>query len=113
MLLTLDNDVLDHHAKLNWQCCKGSIAAESVAQSKQLWRRLEEVKKLQAELSAQVDKLKKSAGANAAEAVPVGDLRIPQDIRKTKMQQVQGLLARETALVEAVTSRLEKLQTSV
>ena len=81
--------------------------------SRQLWRRLDEVKRLQTELATQVEKVNKSAGAHAAEAVPVGDLRIPQDIRRSKMQQVQGLLARETALVDAVTSRLEKLQTSV
>ncbi|KAF4123102.1 nucleoporin NUP82 [Geosmithia morbida] len=41
----------------------------------------------------------------------VSDFRIPNDIRRSKLQQVQSLLERETALVEAVTARLERLQT--
>lgn len=80
------------------------------AQSKELWKRLESVKKLQTELVADVEALKKS-GQMEAPSTP--ELRIPQDIRRNKMQQVQGLLSRETALVEAVTSRLEKLQATV
>ncbi|KAL5614812.1 hypothetical protein BROUX41_004901 [Berkeleyomyces rouxiae] len=36
--------------------------------------------------------------------------RIPPELRKTRLQQVKTMLARETALIEAVTARLEKLQ---
>jgi nucleoporin NUP82 len=84
--------------------------ASAAQTSKQLWKRLEEVKKLQTELMADVENMKRS---ETAEAAPAGEVRIPQDIRRSKLQQVQGLLARETALVEAVTLRLERLQTSV
>lgn len=89
-----------------------SSGEESYAkqQSKQLWKRLEEVKKLQTDLVGEVEALKKSG---EVEVAPAGELRIPQDVRRSKMQQVQGLLARETALVEAVTSRLERLQATV
>lgn len=79
-------------------------------QSKELWKRLESVKQLQAELLADVGALKKS-GQMELPSTP--ELRIPQDIRRSKMQHIQGLLSRETALVDAVTSRLEKLQATV
>ncbi|KAK5989118.1 Nuclear pore protein NUP82 [Cladobotryum mycophilum] len=79
-------------------------------QSKQLWKRLDEVKRLQAELLAEVEALKKSGGT---EGTATPELRIPQEIRRNKLQQVQGLLSRETALVDAVTSRLERLQASL
>ncbi|CAK7220326.1 hypothetical protein SBRCBS47491_004149 [Sporothrix bragantina] len=36
-------------------------------------------------------------------------LKVPADVRKTKLAQVTKLLERETALVEAVTERLERL----
>ena len=75
-------------------------------QQQELWKRLEEVKRLQGELVAEVEALKKSGQVETKAT----ELRIPQDIRRTKLQQVQGLLSRETALVDAVTSRLERLQ---
>ena len=37
------------------------------------------------------------------------DLRIPSELRKAKINQVKGLIERETALVDAVKSRLERL----
>ncbi|XWX00930.1 hypothetical protein V2A60_008953 [Cordyceps javanica] len=79
-------------------------------QSKELWSRLDNVKKLQSELLTDVEALKKS-GQMETPSTP--ELRIPQDIRRSKLQQVQGLLSRETALVDAVTSRLERLQATV
>jgi nucleoporin NUP82 len=91
----------------------GPLAGQEAStgqQSRQLWKRLEEVKRLQTELVAEVAGLNKT---REVEDAPTGELRIPQDIRRSKLQQVQGLLARETALVEAVTSRLEQLQTTV
>lgn len=79
-------------------------------QSKQLWKRLEDARELQATLLSEVESLKK---AGDVEGAPTSsELKIPQDIRRIKLQQVQSLLSRETALVEAVTSRLERLQTS-
>lgn len=86
---------------------QGDSAAQ---QSKQLWKRLEEVRTLQTELVAEVESLKKSG---EVEVAATGDVRIPQDIRRSKLQQVQGLLARESALVEAVTMRLQRLQTAM
>jgi nucleoporin NUP82 len=44
-------------------------------------------------------------------SVPDG-VKIPSDIRKAKLQQVMGGLSRTTALVEAVSARLERLQAS-
>jgi nucleoporin NUP82 len=103
-----------------------SQSPEDAASTKQqLWKRLEDVKRLQAELASEAQALIKEAEEKEEEgtqgATPTrrgharagSDLRIPQDVRRMKLQQVQGLLQRETALVEAVTARLEKLQTSV
>ncbi|KAM5345455.1 hypothetical protein ACJ41O_011317 [Fusarium nematophilum] len=90
-----------------------SELASGKAQAKQqLWKRLEDVKHLQADLAAEVEALKKVAADGDGPTTPSADLRIPQDVRRAKLQQVQGLLSRETALVEAVTARLERLQTT-
>ncbi|KAI3581245.1 hypothetical protein IWW34DRAFT_618515 [Fusarium oxysporum f. sp. albedinis] len=83
------------------------------AQAKQLWKRLEDIKHLQADLTAEVEAMNKATGATDGPATPSAELRIPQEVRRAKLQQVQGLLSRETALVDAVTARLERLQTSV
>lgn len=85
--------------------------ASSKTQSKQLWKRLADVRRLQEELVAEVEALKKAGDGDASPA-PSAEMRIPQDIRRAKLQQVQSLLSRETALVEAVTARLERLQTN-
>ncbi|KAL6851100.1 hypothetical protein ACO1O0_008228 [Amphichorda felina] len=84
-------------------------APEKRNQSKQLWRRLENARELQESLLSEVESLKKAGDVQISTA---SELRIPQDIRRSKLQQVQGLLSRESALVEAVRSRLERLQTS-
>ncbi|KAG5987652.1 hypothetical protein E4U43_004983 [Claviceps pusilla] len=81
-------------------------------QSQQLWRRLEEVKNLQIDLVADVEDLKKRGEVEVA-SPQAGELRIPSDIRRSKLEQVRGLIARESALVEAVTARLERLQQTV
>ncbi|KAM3502392.1 hypothetical protein MY11210_009087 [Beauveria gryllotalpidicola] len=85
-------------------------AGDARIQLQELWKRMESVKKLRSELVADVAALKKSG---QLEAPLTPELRIPQDIRRSKLQQVQGLLSRETALVDAVTSRLERLQATV
>ena len=78
---------------------------------KKPWKRLEDAKRLQSELAADAEALPKDDGAATPSSST--EFRIPQDIRRMKLQQVQGLLSRETALVEAVTARLERLQTGV
>ncbi|EGU80376.1 hypothetical protein FOXB_09124 [Fusarium oxysporum f. sp. conglutinans Fo5176] len=83
------------------------------AQAKQLWKRLEDIKHLQADLTAEAEAMNKATGETDGPATPSAELRIPQEVRRAKLQQVQGLLSRETALVDAVTARLERLQTSV
>ncbi|KAG6036878.1 hypothetical protein E4U41_005461 [Claviceps citrina] len=87
--------------------------AQQQQQSKQLWRRVEEVRKLQTDLVAEAEALMKKKQTGDVMAAPAGDFRIPPDIRRSKLQQVQGLIARESALVEAVTARLERLQQTV
>ncbi|CAJ0541913.1 Ff.00g082880.m01.CDS01 [Fusarium sp. VM40] len=87
-------------------------AKPSPAQAKQLWKRLEDIKHLQADLAAEVEAVNKATGDTDGPATPSAELRIPHEVRRAKMQQVQGLLSRETALVEAVTARLERLQTN-
>ncbi|KAG5982160.1 hypothetical protein E4U55_002230 [Claviceps digitariae] len=82
-------------------------------QSQQLWKRLEAVKDLQTDLVADVEDLKKRGEVVAGPPPQAGDLRIPSDIRRSKLEQVRGLIARESALVEAVTARLERLQQTV
>ncbi|KAL2752762.1 hypothetical protein ACRALDRAFT_1077896 [Sodiomyces alcalophilus JCM 7366] len=88
----------------------------------QLSRRVEEVERLRDELVAEIERMQKKEsqeGQGVKEEGPaspggggraVGDFRVPAEIRKAKMQQVMSLLARETALVEAVSARLERLQ---
>jgi nucleoporin NUP82 len=92
---------------------EASISATSEDdEQKNLWKRLEDVKRLQAELAGEVESLVK-AGDDNGDLPSTPDLVIPAGIRKTKLQQVQSLLSRETALVEAVRARLERLQTGL
>ncbi|PCD40366.1 hypothetical protein QX201_008645 [Fusarium graminearum] len=88
-------------------------ATPSPAQAKQLWKRLEDIKHLQADLAAEVEAMNKATGDTDGPATPSAEIRIPHEVRRAKMQQVQGLLSRETALVEAVTARLERLQSGL
>ncbi|KAG9251520.1 uncharacterized protein F5Z01DRAFT_738981 [Emericellopsis atlantica] len=84
-------------------------ANDSPNQPKKLWQRFEDLKELQDSLTMQLETL--NVGKDGEEKREQEQLRVPDNIRKSKMQQVQGALARETALVEAVRLRLEKLQT--
>lgn len=88
------------------------------------WKRLEAVEQLQKNLVGEADRVLKqrdgslppagdqattvSAGL-ASPGLGSGDLRIPQELRKRKMQEVKGLLLREEALLNAVVARLEQL----
>lgn len=85
-------------------------ATQARQQPKQPWRRLEEVTSLQTELLDEAASLSEPGDAEAARP---GGVKIPQDVRRSKLLQVQGLLSRETALVEALTERLERLQADV
>ncbi|KAK1466963.1 nuclear pore complex protein An-Nup82, partial [Colletotrichum melonis] len=94
----------------------GSPSEDSpgVKQQKQLRKRVEDVQRLKDELLAEVERIQKQSedgkgGKDSSSSV--SELKIPTEIRKAKLQQVMSLLSRETALVEAVTSRLERLQT--
>ncbi|KAK1599022.1 nuclear pore complex protein An-Nup82 [Colletotrichum navitas] len=86
-------------------------------QQKKLKKRLEDVQQLRDELVGEVERIQKQSegGKDGKDSLSssstVSDLKIPTEIRKAKLQQVMSLLSRETALVEAVSSRLERLQT--
>ena len=84
------------------------------AQQKQLGKRLDDVRKIWDDLESRAASIGRKDNSNGGNKETNGfnDIRIPQDIRKSKLSQVQGLLSRETALVEAVTARLERLQTT-
>lgn len=87
------------------------LPAGSPARLKQMLKRYEEAKRLRDELSEQAKKLSESTNEGDENlGTPSIDLRIPSDLRRAKVNQVRGLLERETALVEAVKGRLERLQ---
>ena len=83
----------------------------STPKSKQPWKRFEEITALRDALFSQAEQLQKGREGtdNDAPASPVPSLKIPADVRRQKMAQVIGLLDRESALVDAVKSRLERL----
>ncbi|PKS09999.1 hypothetical protein jhhlp_004623 [Lomentospora prolificans] len=101
--------------------------------SKQVKKRLEEVTMLASEMLDEAARLQKESGSGGGgggvvtaeerngraaggrghrEHTPSSsqDLRVPNEIRKAKIQTVRNLLAREEAMVTAVSNRLEKLQ---
>jgi nucleoporin NUP82 len=71
-------------------------------------KRYEEVRRLRDELVSEVDEAKKRIEANDSNTTN-SDIRIPPEIRRARVDQVKALLARNTALVEAVSGRLERL----
>lgn len=84
------------------------------SQGKQLWDRMEEAKNLHGELLDEVNSLKKAGHLDGStNGREERDIKIPLDVRRSKLQMVEKLLGRETALVEAVTARLERLQMGV
>ncbi|KAI1335093.1 nuclear pore complex protein An-Nup82 [Xylariaceae sp. FL0016] len=83
---------------------------DGTARSKQAMQRYEAVMQLKDELFEQSQKL--ASATSDGESSPSSssmDLRIPSELRKAKVNQVKGLLERETALVDAVKARLERL----
>lgn len=82
--------------------------------TKPLWQRLEEVQGLWSSLQPEAEKLirkevSEEMTGREGPASPVGSWKIPSDLRKARVAQVKSLLDRETALVEAVRQRLERL----
>lgn len=77
-------------------------------------KRLEDIKSLKDELIDQVAEIqgKGKAGDGGSEkslTMSVSGLKIPSEIRKAKVTQVMSSLERETALVDALQGRLERL----
>ncbi|KZF21699.1 hypothetical protein L228DRAFT_261841 [Xylona heveae TC161] len=91
----------------------GSRPAERSPRSRAgaLWKRYEEVKNLADDLVSEAKELGEPAPAqDNSQSQPENiNYRVPSDVRKAKMAQVMNLLERETALVEATRSRLERL----
>ncbi|KAI0481230.1 hypothetical protein GGR56DRAFT_310922 [Xylariaceae sp. FL0804] len=82
---------------------------EGTARSKRTVQRFAEVVQLRGELYEQAQKLGSTDEAEQSPNPARTDLRIPSELRKAKINQVKGLLERETALVDAVKARLERL----
>ncbi|KAK8049992.1 nucleoporin NUP82 [Apiospora phragmitis] len=84
--------------------------ADGPSRLKHLGKRYDEAKALRDELVPRAEKLANPDGDREDGSRPsTPDLRIPSELRKAKLKQVQGLLERESALVDAVKSRLEKM----
>ncbi|KAI2636420.1 hypothetical protein GGS26DRAFT_589026 [Hypomontagnella submonticulosa] len=89
----------------------GSTApADGPTRLKLTKRRYEEVMQLRDELVEEAEKLGGAAGEGEENpSASTTDLRIPSELRKAKIAQVKKLIERETALVDAVKARLERL----
>jgi nucleoporin NUP82 len=84
--------------------------ADGPNRAKQIMERYQKVMELKAELAEQAKVLEAPAGEReGSPSLSGADLRIPSELRRVKIGQVKSLLDRETALVEAVKSRLERL----
>lgn len=82
--------------------------------SQQPLKRLEEIKSLKDELVSQVVEIQSKGksgdgGSEKSLTTSVSGLKIPSEIRKAKVTQVMNSLERETALVDALQGRLERL----
>lgn len=88
----------------------GDDTASSNNRVQPLWKRLDAAKELQKELKSEVDAIKSKEAGEVQSPSHRTEIKVPSEIRRSKLQQVQTLLDRETALVEAVSSRLERLK---
>lgn len=93
---------------------KGTVAIAGASKAQQPLRRLQEIKTLKEELAgqaAEVQGKEQSSDERSGDspASSVANLRIPSGLRKAKVAQVMSLLDRESALVEALQDRLERL----
>lgn len=80
---------------------------ERSSRKMELWRRFEEVKGLKDDILEQVGDIGGREETPAPEAPE--DLGVPSEVRRKKVAQVMQLIERETALVEGVKGRLERL----
>ncbi|KAL2017313.1 hypothetical protein VTK56DRAFT_2336 [Thermocarpiscus australiensis] len=90
----------------------GQTSSATPNAKQQPWERFEEIKALRDALFSQVEQLQRTGEKpddDHTPASPVPNLKIPAEVRKAKMAQVIGLLDRETALVDAVKTRIERL----
>ncbi|KAI0902204.1 hypothetical protein F4806DRAFT_29792 [Annulohypoxylon nitens] len=95
---------------LNANLFGSTTPAEGPTRLKQTKRRYEEVVRLRDELMEEAAELGATTGeGEESVSSPTPDLRIPSELRRAKINQVKGLIERETALVDAVKSRLERL----
>ncbi|CAJ2506172.1 Uu.00g003020.m01.CDS01 [Anthostomella pinea] len=83
--------------------------ADGAGRAKQAMHRYQEVMQLKDELAEQAYKLGATDDGEENLSASTTDLRIPSELRRAKVNQVKGLLERETALVDAVKARLERL----
>ncbi|KKY33311.1 putative nuclear pore complex protein an-nup82 [Diaporthe ampelina] len=93
---------------------KGAVVVAGTPKTQRPVDRIREIRSLKDELAGQVAGLegKDRAGDGNLESSPassVVSLRIPSELRKAKVSQVRSLLDRETALVDALQDRLERL----
>jgi nucleoporin NUP82 len=75
-------------------------------------KRMEDIKRLKDDLAAQIARLQKSGDGDEGEAPSSPgphSYKVPLETKKAKYAQVRTLLDRESALVDAVKSRLERL----
>ncbi|KAJ9155764.1 Nucleoporin NUP82 [Coniochaeta hoffmannii] len=90
----------------------GAADGPSPSKAKSVPKRLDEIKRLKDDLATQIARLQKP-GEGEEEEPPSSPakngLQVPLDIKKAKYAQVRTLLDRESALVGAVKSRLERL----
>ena len=93
---------------------KGTVAVSGASKAQQPLKRLQEIRELKDELARQAAEAQgkdqpddQRSGDSPASSVT--NLRIPSELRKAKVTQVMGLLDRESALVEALQDRLERL----
>ncbi|KAI1330464.1 hypothetical protein F5Y16DRAFT_363243 [Xylariaceae sp. FL0255] len=87
----------------------GSAPSDATNRAQQSRERYEKVVELRDELFEQARALGAADGEEDDTNLSRSDLRVPSELRREKVNQVKGLLERETALVEAVKSRLERL----
>ncbi|KAK4123265.1 hypothetical protein N657DRAFT_681382 [Parathielavia appendiculata] len=85
--------------------------SKAAPRTKHAWKRFDEIKALRDALFAQAEQLQRirEATEDDSPASPVPSLKIPAEVRRQKMTQIIGLLDRESALVDAVKARLERL----
>ncbi|XXH04782.1 nuclear cap binding complex subunit [Hypoxylon texense] len=98
---------------LNDNLFGSTIPADGPTKLKQTRKRYEEIMRLRDELVEEAEKLGATTSEGGEENLSASttDLRIPSELRRAKINQVKGLIERETALVDAVRARLERLST--